>query len=642
MRVFKATTTNEVTKTHYDDYAFRSNQDAAPVPTRKRKPAPEKRGARRASAKDDDEEEQGDDERTSSPKRSSRIYATPVPAPDMQISVEQATYLKPWVTRFFHIQIEREIRHENTHTGKITENAVPGGVRPIVRTQNLPSTRSYCDVCATGIFMGSYMCGCCGREMCLGCMETWTPSGEVTAGRLNRIDTCTKKRRHQHDQMMFLTRARPGALVELMKQLIFHEQAVPGLSQDDDATLKLPEITAPSPSTQNYLPVPTTKHEDLPLEAFQKFWRLGKPLVLTGLKDKFELPWDAQYFVDKYGTERCQLHDCAVDSNEPYEGRVDDFFAEFGGTTPESLKLKDWPPTTEFKKAFPELFADFENAVPYPTYTRRSGPLNLASHFPETWVAPDLGPKMYNAYPAPDFLPLVEKPEAKLTRGEKHVLVQDIKGTTNLHLDLTDAVNVMLYADGGRKAPKCTTVDKKIPLCGAIWDIFPRFANVPLREYLKKKDKTVDDPIHRHKYYLSEFDLEQLAKMGVHSYRIFQNPGDAVFIPAGCAHQVRNRRACIKVAVDFLSPENLFVCKDILEEFRAMAPKVARAGTKGMQKEDVLQLWSCVGFAWDAVARVLDLGDEAEDAKESLIAGNAGKGKKSVKSKAKGKQVAVE
>lgn len=54
-------------------------------------------------------------------------------------------------------------------------------------------------------------------------------------------------------------------------------------------------------------------------------------------------------------------------------------------------------------------------------YTKCSGPLNLVSYLPEGFLRPDLGPKMYAAY-----------------GSVKH-------GTTNLHLDMSDAVNVMVY-----------------------------------------------------------------------------------------------------------------------------------------------------------------------------------------------------
>ena len=54
-------------------------------------------------------------------------------------------------------------------------------------------------------------------------------------------------------------------------------------------------------------------------------------------------------------------------------------------------RLQDWPPSTDFRNAFPELYEDFANATPVPNYVRRDGVLNLASHFPSNTVAPDLG-----------------------------------------------------------------------------------------------------------------------------------------------------------------------------------------------------------------------------------------------------------
>jgi [histone H3]-dimethyl-L-lysine9 demethylase len=52
---------------------------------------------------------------------------------------------------------------------------------------------------------------------------------------------------------------------------------------------------------------------------------------------------------------------------------------------------QDWPPSTDFKTAFPELYEDFSNGTPVPNYVRRDGVLNIASHFPSNTVAPDLG-----------------------------------------------------------------------------------------------------------------------------------------------------------------------------------------------------------------------------------------------------------
>lgn len=47
--------------------------------------------------------------------------------------------------------------------------------------------------------------------------------------------------------------------------------------------------------------------------------------------------------------------------------------------------------------------------------------------------------------------------------------------------------------------------------------------------------------------------------------------GDAVFVPAGAPHQVRNLHNCIKVAEDFVSPENVSHCFHLTQEFRALS-----------------------------------------------------------------------
>ena len=88
------------------------------------------------------------------------------------------------------------------------------------------------------------------------------------------------------------------------------------------------------------------------------------------------------------------------------------------------LKLKDWPPGEEFADALPAQFNDLISVIPMPEYTTHEGSRNLAGRFPRSFgLVPDLGPKMYTAYG----------------------LASDLKGTTNLHLDMSDAVNVMVY-----------------------------------------------------------------------------------------------------------------------------------------------------------------------------------------------------
>lgn len=77
----------------------------------------------------------------------------------------------------------------------------------------------------------------------------------------------------------------------------------------------------------------------------------------------------------------------------------------------------------------------------------------------------------------------------------------------------------------------------------AVWDIFPADATDKLNQFLREtvviKAKYSDNPILRQQFYLTTPQLANLARRyNVSPWRIYQNPGDAVFIPTGCAHQV--------------------------------------------------------------------------------------------------------
>ncbi|XP_074319838.1 uncharacterized protein LOC141656727 isoform X2 [Silene latifolia] len=140
---------------------------------------------------------------------------------------------------------------------------------------------------------------------------------------------------------------------------------------------------------------------------------------------------------------------------------------------------------------------------------------------------------------------------------------------------------------------------------GAVWDIFRREDVPKIVEYLRKHHqefrhinklpiKSVIHPIHDQTFYLSEKHKKQLKEeFGVEPWTFEQHLGEAVFIPAGCPHQVRNRLSCIKVALDFVSPENVQQCIQLTEEFRLL-PKNHRS------KEDKLEVKKMAIYAASA------------------------------------------
>lgn len=212
---------------------------------------------------------------------------------------------------------------------------------------------------------------------------------------------------------------------------------------------------------------------------------------------------------------------------------------------PMLLKLKDWPPDNDLAHTLPSRFEDLMNCIPLPEYTKRQGRYNLASFMPDYYVKPDLGPKMYIAY------------------GNA---LYPHTGTTNLHIDMSDACNMMVYVgipqDGSKdehiaeglksvEEADCDPVLKKRvreidPKVGAIWHIYhPRDAD-KIRDLLNKvalekgqKLEPNTDPIHDQSVYLdSKLRKRLYREYGVVGYAYPQCEGDVVFIPAGAPHQV--------------------------------------------------------------------------------------------------------
>ncbi|KAH6812531.1 Transcription factor jumonji domain-containing protein [Perilla frutescens var. frutescens] len=156
----------------------------------------------------------------------------------------------------------------------------------------------------------------------------------------------------------------------------------------------------------------------------------------------------------------------------------------------------------------------------------------------------------------------------------------------------------------------------------AVWDIFRRQDVPVLTEYLQKHQKefchynnsvvdSVVHPIHDQIFYLDEKHKKQLKEeFDVEPWTFEQHLGEAVFIPAGCPHQVRNRQSCMKVALDFVSPENVQECARLTQEFRLL-PQSHRS------KQDILEVKKLAVYAASAAI------DEARNLMSKIgVAGN--------------------
>uniref|UniRef100_A0A5K3FEF6 JmjC domain-containing protein n=1 Tax=Mesocestoides corti TaxID=53468 RepID=A0A5K3FEF6_MESCO len=348
-------------------------------------------------------------------------------------------------------------------------------------------------------------------------------------------------------------------------------------------------------------------------KAFQRHWATNQPVVVTGCEKHFNASlWTPRSLSrESSSSSHIVLVDCETnlivprhpvrafwEAFEPHPNNSKRSSAKESTKSMQHLKIREWPPLGDLAELHPDRYADFTAHLPIPEYTHREGELNLAARLPSFFVRPDLGPRLHIAHD------LSSQPKV---------------GTMNLRVDVTDVINVLMYTSRSTdQAPqkagegqlraflksagvdvsevngKCiSSASSARGLPGALWHVF-RPCDLPaLRDYLTKLNKSSASPqyrgsetasnrnssahavggdvIHDQRMYLSQQQLEDLkAKTGIKPYTVLQFLGDAVFIPAGSVHQVRNLANCVNVSSDFISPEHVPQCLELTEEFRRL------------------------------------------------------------------------
>ncbi|XP_062026191.1 uncharacterized protein LOC133742513 [Rosa rugosa] len=385
------------------------------------------------------------------------------------------------------------------------------------------------------------------------------------------------------------------------------------VSLSSSSCCKLRKAASRVASDSNYLFCPRVGQiQDKDFEHFQWHWKRGEPVIISNvLENGSGLSWEPYVMWQAFRKTNNINHAsestvhaidcwdwCCIEIN------IHHFFSGYSkGRSyktgwPQNLKLNDFPSSTEFHNRLPQHGREFLCCLPFKEYTHpNKGTLNLAINLPPISVKPDMGPKTYIAYGFAQ----------ELGRGDS---------VTKLHCNMSDAVNILTHtAEVALTTEQLVTVEKLkkkhreqdkreifgnchssagngsgsqeelADVCedgGALWDIF-RTQDVPqLEKYIHKHVNEfkhvfcnplqhVTHAIHDQTVYLTvEHKRKLKEEFGIEPWTFVQKPGDAVFIPAGCPHQVRNLKSCIKVALDFVSPENVGECFRLTEEFRTL------------------------------------------------------------------------
>ncbi|XP_022742611.1 lysine-specific demethylase JMJ25-like isoform X2 [Durio zibethinus] len=427
------------------------------------------------------------------------------------------------------------------------------------------------------------------------------------------------------------------------------------IAEVDLSKCKLRKAASREDSSDNYLYCPSARDiQNADLNHFQRHWAKGEPVIVSQvLENASGVSWEPMVmwraFRQITNTKHSQHLDVtAIDCLDWCEVQIN-IHQFFKGYTegcfdrkewPQIFKLKDWPPSNKFEERLPRHHAEFLCCLPFKEYTHSlSGLLNLATKLPSDSLKPDMGPKTYIAYGVAQ----------ELGRGDS---------VTKLHCDMSDAVNVLTHTAEVKLKPEKLEIIEKLKqkhcaqdqkeifgmnvkvyrrkrggrFCdiatsdkepsnegghleaneaGAIWDIFRRQDVPKLKDYLKKHFREfrhthccpvpqIVDPVHDQTLFLSLEHKKRLKEeYGIEPWTFVQKLGEAVFIPAGCPHQVRNIKSCIKVALDFVSPENVGECIRLTEEFRLL-PQGHRA------KEDKLEVRKMMLHAMCQTVKCLD------------------------------------
>ncbi|KRY48017.1 Lysine-specific demethylase 3A [Trichinella britovi] len=488
------------------------------------------------------------------------------------------------------LKAEKNFRHEYRKATTRSVKDIP--LRLNVRYDVL------CDVCLMAIFNLHTMCRKCGFCVCMTCF-----SERLTASlNANEVDNmnddylwylCTDRSTPIHyPAMMELCYCHddlhPLKIDDTVKQLQikYRKFALPKVRQvsaelDNDS---LPDVEHCFTNNGKLLILKQPYREEN-IAHFRKHWRRALPIVVQNVKTTSQF-WRPSYLRRQQGNTtviQYKITDCSSEEVltgvsystfwDGFENRRKRIRNPNDCNTTRKLKLQNWPRKGRFAELLPSTHENFYSATPMSNYVdHKNAPFNLVLALPDHLVKPDL--------------------DLRLCIGYEMFPCMDI-ATTNLHSDINDSLNILTWtsipksmskrrmhdsilhhlAQEGLDEQTMNMARERIKDVGALWTVYKPSDSEKIRRYINSFSKlpvVYYDPIHDGTCYLNATARADLVKRGVQPIMFLQMRNDAVFIPAGAAHQVLNLQCCVTATLEFISPEGINRSLNMLSELQTL------------------------------------------------------------------------
>ncbi|KAG0202084.1 hypothetical protein BGX28_005294 [Mortierella sp. GBA30] len=419
---------------------------------------------------------------------------------------DQSTYILSYIHKFALSLVKAQVSHVlGASITKATIKGAPQARKDYVRRSRLQV--QYCNLCRGSIVSACWICSSCGYLLCQEC----TPDPGIST-------LCTKRRAHIPAQFFPCGRFQLSTLIDVLNSL---QTAARHMSPDlrlnaETPTVKMATALRPVGGTSDEVrcrsPICVS---ELSIDEFRSYWKRGEVIVQTDVASGLKKDWSPSYLKSQYGFLPVQAQSYIPEEKElPDYKTLTEFlessFSNQGGEP--QWKLMKWPTDTAFQDTLPDLYEDLLGALPLSAYTHPQGVFNLMRFVPSILAGETRGPKLH--------------------------MCGDSTGT----------------------APECSphTASHR---ASVIWDIYRAEDRSTFLQYFQKAMSRHDRrfskiPFMFSKYYLSPKQRRDLfSKTGVRPYRVLQQAGDSVMIPAGCVYQARFVRDSVLVEVNFATPE---------------------------------------------------------------------------------------